>query len=284
MEGQTPSELMLIQALTTLNSSQLSNLTTTISTTFHLHRRRVFAMLSSSSLFFLTLRHLNSLSLHNKSLLIARYLLSNLKTILSPLCYMQNIPIRLRDLDAVLLLLLLCEIRQHDSKALNAPTTCWRNILCKFVSNSMLRLSSGLGVSNPELLIKYIEEVAKCMRFISKHLYLHCTSGGGEVAASVAAVVALPSVEVSTRGVECVVCKEEMGLGRDVCELPCGHLFHWGCILPWLKKSDTCPCCRYRLPTDDVFREIERMWKVVAKFGSGGGSLYGGHCSSCIGN
>lgn len=92
---------------------------------------------------------------------------------------------------------------------------------------------------------------------------------GREVATSVAAVVALPSVEVREGGKECVICKEEMKEGRDVCELPCDHLFHWMCILPWLMKRNTCPCCRHRLPTDDVFSEIEQLWEVLVKMGGG---------------
>lgn len=106
-----------------------------------------------------------------------------------------------------------------------------------------------------------------------------CGGGGGggggeekqgrEEAASAAAVVALPSVEVSGGG-ECVICKEEMNKGREVCELPCGHLFHWICILRWLKKRNTCPCCRRRLPTDDVRGEIERLLEELAVVGGGG--------------
>lgn len=93
-------------------------------------------------------------------------------------------------------------------------------------------------------------------------------SGGGrdikagkEVATSVATVVSLPSVECRREGWECVVCKEEIEVGRDVCMLPCEHGFHWGCILPWLRKRNTCPYCRFELPTDDVFCEIDRVWR-----------------------
>ncbi|KAK8491695.1 hypothetical protein V6N13_030114 [Hibiscus sabdariffa] len=92
-----------------------------------------------------------------------------------------------------------------------------------------------------------------------------------EVAASPAEVVALPSVEVRGGGVECVICKEEMREGREVCKFPCQHLFHWVCILPWLKKRNTCPCCRFQLPCDDIFGEIQRLWGVLVK--AGGKSL-----------
>lgn len=130
----------------------------------------------------------------------------------------------------------------------------------------MLTLS-GIGFSTSEILIKYIELVAKCKKFVD---VMGCGDWkeGKDVAASVAAVVALPSVEVK-QGKECVICKEEMKQGRDVCELPCEHQFHWMCILPWVIKRNTCPCCRHRLPTDDVYGEIERQWEVVVKVGGG---------------
>lgn len=90
----------------------------------------------------------------------------------------------------------------------------------------------------------------------------------GVAAASAATVVSLPAVEVTVGGRECVICKEEMRVGRDVCELPCQHLFHWMCILPWLGKRNTCPCCRFRLPSDHVFGEIQRLWEVLVKTGA----------------
>lgn len=78
-------------------------------------------------------------------------------------------------------------------------------------------------------------------------------------------VAGLPTVVVEEGGGECVICKEEMKVGKEVCELPCQHLFHWSCVLPWLKHNDTCPCCRHRLPSDDVFGEIQRLWDVFTK-------------------
>lgn len=177
--------------------------------------------------------------------------------------------VKLRDLDAVLLLLLFCELRQQDPKALETAPSKWRLTLCNYYVHDTILTLSGISVSNSEVLIKFIELLTKCLRFVSA---MDCGGGGEEgreVAASVAVVVALPLVEVSGGGKECVICKEEMREGRDVCELPCNHLFHWVCILPWLRKTNTCPCCRYRLPTDDVFGEIERLWEVLVEVGTG---------------
>lgn len=48
-------------------------------------------------------------------------------------------------------------------------------------------------------------------------------------------------------GLECPVCKDDYGLGERVRQLPCNHLFHDGCIVPWLEQHDSCPVCRKSL-------------------------------------
>ncbi|KAA8516495.1 hypothetical protein F0562_016999 [Nyssa sinensis] len=181
--------------LSTLTPSQLSDLTNSIASLFHRHHRRLCTLLSSPTIFFLTLHHLHSLSLPHKSLLIARHLLSTLKHLTHFFPSNTTSPsyaatsIKLRDLDAVLLLLLFCELRQHDPDALETSPRNWRIILCDYVSDTMLTLS-GIGVSNHAVLFQYIEVVAKCRRFVS---VMGCGGKEGrEVAASVAAVVALP--------------------------------------------------------------------------------------------
>lgn len=269
-------EAIIMAALSTLPPPHLSHLTHCITALFRRHLRRLVSLLSSPALFTLTLRHLQSLSLHHKSLLIARHLLSNLtllKHFVQPPTAAASPPpaaaIKLRDLDAGLLLLLLCELHQHDREFLDAPPSRWRVMLSEYASDSILRLSSFGGCSNGEALIHFIESSRRCWNLVG---VMGCGEGkeGREAAASAAAVVALPSVAVSG-GEECAICREEMKEGRDVCELPCNHLFHWICILRWLKKRNTCPCCRHHLPTDDLRREIQRLLEDLAVIGGGGG-------------
>ncbi|KAF3620278.1 putative myb-like protein X-like [Capsicum annuum] len=188
----------------------------------------------------------------------------------------------LRDVDAVLLLLLLCELRQHVPEALDASPSCWRHILRDYMANDILKLS-GIESSSTEVILKFIELVVKCKNFVNVMAYDNdgdqgrsdgisssvtddVRKDGKKLAASVAVVVALPSVEVTAdENDQCVICKEDMKIGRDVCKLPCDHIFHWKCILPWLKKTNTCPSCRFQLPSDDVLAEIQRLWEVLAK-------------------
>ena len=47
----------------------------------------------------------------------------------------------------------------------------------------------------------------------------------------------------------CAICTEELGDECRVTRTPCSHVFHVDCLRPWLKKRQTCPLCRFELPT-----------------------------------
>ncbi|TRY54436.1 hypothetical protein DNTS_023705 [Danionella cerebrum] len=59
-------------------------------------------------------------------------------------------------------------------------------------------------------------------------------------------------VDLTDKGVKCPVCLLEFEEQETVREMPCKHLFHTGCILPWLNKTNSCPLCRLELPTDNA--------------------------------
>lgn len=75
--------------------------------------------------------------------------------------------------------------------------------------------------------------------------------GGGEARAPAAAIEALPTVEVSEPGEVCAICKDDLPLAAAARRLPCAHLYHSSCIVPWLEVHNSCPICRCRLPSDD---------------------------------
>lgn len=72
--------------------------------------------------------------------------------------------------------------------------------------------------------------------------------------ASKAAIESMPTVEIAEEQVEsethCAVCKEAFELGSEAREMPCKHLYHSDCILPWLSMHNSCPVCRHELPSD----------------------------------
>ncbi|KAG2464162.1 E3 ubiquitin-protein ligase RNF126 [Polypterus senegalus] len=64
-------------------------------------------------------------------------------------------------------------------------------------------------------------------------------------------IKSLPTIQITEEhvgsGLECPVCKEDYTAGEMVRQLPCNHLFHNDCIVPWLEQHDTCPVCRKSL-------------------------------------
>nr|XP_012221571.1 PREDICTED: E3 ubiquitin-protein ligase RNF181 [Linepithema humile] len=83
--------------------------------------------------------------------------------------------------------------------------------------------------------------------------------------ASKEAVKNLPEIKIdSNETKQCPVCLKEFQTGDKAKSMPCGHTFHQECILPWLEKTNSCPLCRYELPTDDEDYEMYRKEKKRA--------------------
>ncbi|XP_049406554.1 uncharacterized protein LOC125870220 [Solanum stenotomum] len=57
----------------------------------------------------------------------------------------------------------------------------------------------------------------------------------------------------------CAICKDSLFVGTVVNRLPCSHLYHPSCIFPWLASRNSCPLCRYELPTDDLDYEHRKQ-------------------------
>ncbi|KAJ1400144.1 Zinc finger, RING-type [Sesbania bispinosa] len=79
----------------------------------------------------------------------------------------------------------------------------------------------------------------------------------GTPPASKDAIQNLPNVTVDDELLnselnQCAVCQDEFEKGSQVKQMPCKHVYHDDCLLPWLQLHNSCPVCRYELPTDDA--------------------------------
>ncbi|KAJ9552820.1 hypothetical protein OSB04_016865 [Centaurea solstitialis] len=96
----------------------------------------------------------------------------------------------------------------------------------------------------------------------------------GTPPASKSVVQNLPSVKITDDLLEsdysdCAVCKDSFELHEEAKQLPCKHVYHQDCIVPWLELHNSCPVCRYELPTDDP--EYENRSREGSAGGGGGG-------------
>lgn len=85
----------------------------------------------------------------------------------------------------------------------------------------------------------------------------------GTPPASKSAVEGLPIIKISEEllasdSSQCAVCKDIFELDEEAKQMPCKHIYHKDCILPWLEMHNSCPVCRFELPTDDADYENRR--------------------------
>lgn len=50
----------------------------------------------------------------------------------------------------------------------------------------------------------------------------------------------------------CTVCCDSISIGGKGMFMPCGHIYHPDCLNPWLQDHNTCPVCRFELPTEET--------------------------------
>ena len=105
---------------------------------------------------------------------------------------------------------------------------------------------------------------------IINEIMLHDTNKYGNPPASKNAIEKLKKCKINENiikefGIEnsCAVCKDEFIIGEECILMPCNHHFHENCLLPWLKERNSCPVCRYELPTDDEDFELRKKQKLI---------------------
>ncbi|KAF8403928.1 hypothetical protein HHK36_012034 [Tetracentron sinense] len=100
----------------------------------------------------------------------------------------------------------------------------------------------------------------------------------GSTPASKSSIKSIPTIKITSSflasdTILCAVCKDQFLVDVEAKQLPCKHLYHFDCILPWLSHHNSCPVCRFCLPTDDSIdrrpsRSRSRRARVALRFGN----------------
>ena len=143
-------------------------------------------------------------------------------------------------------------------------------------SNNLLnRILFSQGVSHPrssggllDLIINYamVQNYNRNIENIINQIMMNDNNKYGNPPASQSAVNKLEKCNITENKLKefgfenaCPVCKEEFVFSEECLLMPCEHHFHKNCLIPWLKERNSCPVCRYELPTDD--EDFERRKK-----------------------
>jgi E3 ubiquitin-protein ligase RNF115/126 len=74
----------------------------------------------------------------------------------------------------------------------------------------------------------------------------------GPPPATRSSIDAMPTIKITQKHLRsdshCPVCKDKFELGSEARQMPCDHLYHSDCIVPWLVQHNSCPVCRQELP------------------------------------
>ncbi|PSR86732.1 E3 ubiquitin-protein ligase RHC1A [Actinidia chinensis var. chinensis] len=65
-------------------------------------------------------------------------------------------------------------------------------------------------------------------------------------------IEAMPTIKITQRHLSidshCPVCQDKFERGSEARQMPCNHIYHSDCIVPWLVQHNSCPVCRLELP------------------------------------
>ncbi|WOL18210.1 E3 ubiquitin-protein ligase [Canna indica] len=122
-----------------------------------------------------------------------------------------------------------------------------------FLQDYMRQLVAGGHIGTGNLGDYYM---APDVEQLIQHLAENDPNVYGTPPAAKSAIESLPIIKVSAEVVgsdeiPCAVCEEVFEIGDYANQMPCKHIYHKDCILPWLELHSSCPICRYELPTDD---------------------------------
>ena len=149
----------------------------------------------------------------------------------------------------------------------NSPSTLLNQIL---FSQGVPHPRSSHGLLDLILNYALIQNYNRNLENIINQILMNDNNKYGNPPAAQSAVEKLVNLKITDKklkefGIEnsCPVCKEDFVINEDCLLMPCEHHFHKDCLIPWLKERNSCPVCRFELPTDD--EDFEKRKKEAAK-------------------
>lgn len=145
----------------------------------------------------------------------------------------------------------------------------WNEIMQGLEDNTIeLRVSlpeEDTYVGNPE---DYVDEAG--YEILLQNFAENDDTHRGAPPAAKSVIEGLPAVvicqdEIESGAALCAICKDVIPLGESGKKLPCQHLYHGDCLIPWLNSRNSCPICRYELPTDDADYEDQKKQRTMVR-------------------
>ncbi|KAF6165511.1 hypothetical protein GIB67_015834 [Kingdonia uniflora] len=138
----------------------------------------------------------------------------------------------------------------------NPNSTTTTNTTTITIDDDSFEIPQNIHLSDGYLLDRLIEQLAWDREDIETLDPISTSSSSGSSPASKSSVESIPTVKITKTllGLDpilCPVCKDEFVVDEEVKQLPCRHNYHFDCIMPWLSSHNSCPVCRFCLPTDE---------------------------------
>lgn len=140
--------------------------------------------------------------------------------------------------------------RIHGGNAAQGPNNQFQSFLNNFVQ-SLMGGFNQIDIQMPPIVMAanagdYVFTSGGLDNIIT--MLMNQIDGSGPPPASKAQIEELPTDKISQQQVDnnlqCHVCMEDYSLDEEVRCLPCKHVYHPECIVPWLEMHGTCPICR----------------------------------------
>ncbi|KAL9405216.1 hypothetical protein Peur_002188 [Populus x canadensis] len=137
--------------------------------------------------------------------------------------------------------------------------------LCPHCHHDFLELMDPIPTSTTADTATFLLDSPSFLNFL-QHLNTnsHCDCEDDNTNATIDSII--PTIKITSCMLEmdpmlvCAVCKDQFLIDVEAKQLPCSHLYHPGCILPWLSNHNSCPLCRFQLQTPVVREENLETW------------------------